>query len=131
MVGKPKDRAKPAAAQAGTSDVVAHPAFRQVPKSLFPLIAPEAQVEYDTISRMLFERGMLTAGKHRALSSYAMQFDTITRAAAEGKQVRGSWFTQLDKARRELGLDEIDKPIAAPQGAGSKFARTGFASRRR
>lgn len=112
--------------------VVAHPAFRQVPKCLFPLKQEAAQAEYDTLARMLFDAGRLTLAAHRALSSYAIQFDTITAAASEGKQVRGSWFAQLDKARKELGLDDIDKPIAAPAGAPvNKFARVGFAGRRR
>lgn len=111
--------------------VVAHPAFREIPKCLFPLQTEAAQKEYDTIARVLFDAGRLMLGTHRALSSYAMQFDTITAAAASGKQVRGSWFAQLDKARNELRLDDIDKPIAAPQGATvNKFARNGFASRR-
>lgn len=116
----------------GDGTVVAHPAFRELPKCLFTLRTAEAMAEYETLARMLFERGRLTLAARRSLSSYAMQFDTITAAAAEGKQVRGSWFTQLDKARKELGLDEIDKPIAAPTSAqANKFAHTGFPARRR
>ena len=84
-----------------------------------------------SLARVLFDAGRLTIGAHRSLSSYAMQFDTITKAAASGKQVRGSWFAQLDKARKELGLDDLDRPIAAPQGARvNRYARTGFANRR-
>lgn len=113
-------------------NVVAHPAFREIPKCLFTLKTSEAQSEYDALARALFDKGKLTLGVHRSLSSYAMQFDTITAASAEGKQVRGSWFAQLDKARNELRLDDIDKPIAAPAGAPSnKFSRVGFASGRR
>lgn len=112
--------------------VVPHPAFRQVPKCLFTLKTKEAKSEYDTLARTLFDGGRLTLGAHRTLSSYAMQFDTITAAAAEGKQVRGSWFAQLDKARSQLGLDDLDKPIAAPDSAqGNRFARVGFANRSR
>ncbi|WP_039903242.1 hypothetical protein [Methylobacterium sp. GXF4] len=111
--------------------MVAHPAFREIPRSLFPLTSAEAQAEYDALARLLFDAGRFTANAHRSLSSYAMQFDTITRAAASGKQVRGSWFAQLDKARKELGLDDLDRPIAAPQGARvNRYARTGFANRR-
>ncbi len=117
---------------AGEPNVVAHPAFRDIPKSVLPLTSAEAQKEYDTLARMLFDAGRFTIGAHRALSSYAMQFDAITAAASEGTQMRGSWFTQLDKARKELGLDDIDKPIAAPQGAqGNKFSRSGFSTGRR
>ncbi len=128
-------RSKPSAVGApvgGDTSVVAHPSFREIPKSLFPLRTDAAQTEYDTLARTLFERGRLTLATHRALSSYAMQFDTITAAAANDKQIRGSWFNQLDKARKELGLDEIDKPIASSASAPTnKFAHVGFAGRRR
>lgn len=120
-------------AQVGSGDprVVAHPSYREIPKSLFPLGTTEAQAEYDALARMLFDAGRFAAGPHRILSSYAMQFDTITCAAAAGKQIRGSWFAQLDKARKELGLDELDRPIAAPAGASvNRYARVGFANRR-
>jgi len=119
------------ATAAGDPSVVAHPAFRQVPACLFPLKSQEAKSEYDKFARVLFERGRLTLNAHSALSSYAMQFDNITRAAAEGRPIRGAAFIQLDKARKELKLDDIDKPIAAPKDASAnKFARTGFANRR-
>jgi len=112
--------------------VVAHPSFRQIPPCLFPLSTDEAKREYDTISRALFHAGRLTLDMHRTLSSYAIQFDTITKASTEGKQVRGSWFVQMDKARAGLKLDDLDKPIAAPQDAPTnKFTVAGFASRRR
>jgi hypothetical protein len=121
-------------AQVGGGDprVVAHPGFRKIPACLFPLKTKQAQKEYDTLARVLFDAGHLTVGKHRALSSYAIQFDNITAAGNEGKQVRGSWFAQMDKARNQLGLDELDKPVAAPENAPvNKFAGSGFASRRR
>jgi len=121
-----------AAASAPDHNVVAHPAFRDIPKCIFPLRTAEAAAEYDTLARMLFDAGKLTIGAHRALSSYAIQFDNITDATTSGKQPRGSWFAQLDKARSELRLDDIDKPIAAPANApANKYARNGFPSRRR
>lgn len=121
----------PALVGGGDTNVVAHPAFREIPKSVFPLRTKEAQDEYNSMARILFDAGRLTISKHRALSSYAAQFDNITEASSAGKPIRGSWFAQLDKARKELGLDDLDKPIAAPETArGNKFARSGFASRR-
>jgi hypothetical protein len=61
-----------------------------------------------------------------------MQFDNITAAPAEGKTIRGSWVAQMDKARNQLGLDDLDKPVASPEDAKTnKFARCGFANRRR
>lgn len=122
------------AAQIGGGDprVVAHPAFREIPKALFPLQTEPGQAEYDTLARMLFDAGRLTVGAHRALSSYAMQFDVITRNSADGKPLRASAFVQLDKARSQLGLDDLDKPIAAPsQAPSNRYARVGFAQRRR
>ncbi|MCR5875159.1 hypothetical protein LRS10_13755 [Phenylobacterium sp. J426] len=127
-----REAAAPAQVGGGDPRVVAHPAFREIPRCLFPLSTDEARGEYDTVARMLFDAGRLTAGAHRTLSSYAMQFDAITKAAAEGKQVRGSWFANLDKARSQLGIDDIDKPIAAPREAPTnRYARVGFAHRRR
>ncbi len=115
----------------GDARVVAHPSFREVPKCLFPLSTQEGQAEYDTIARVMFDGGRLTLGAHRSLSSYAMQFDVITKTSREGRPIRGLWFAQLDKARKELALDDLDKPIAAPANApANKFARTGFSNRR-
>jgi hypothetical protein len=132
MRGNVKARSEPAQVGEGDPRVVAHPGFRRIPKCLFPLRTKEAQREYDTLARVLFDAGHLSVGKHRALSSYAMQFDNVVAAPAEGKTVRGSWVAQMDKARNQLGLDELDKPIAAPEDAKiNKFARSGFASRRR
>lgn len=133
MAGRSKSKAASGAAPpAGDASVVALPGFREIPACLFPLSTEKGQAQYDTLARTLFERGRLTMGVHHALSSYAMQFDNITAATANGKQVRASWFAQLDKARKELGLDDFEKPIAAPQGApANKFAGVGFAGRRR
>lgn len=123
-----------ASVQVGGGDpkVVAHPGFRDIPKALFPLITDEAKAEYDTLARLMFDAGRLTVGAHRALSSYAGQFDAITRAVSSGNPVRGSWFANLDKARKQMGLDDLDKPIAAPSGAPqNKYASVGWANRRR
>lgn len=126
-----KTDASPAQAGGGDPRVVAHPAFREIPKCLFPLKASEAQSEYDTLARMLFDAGRLTVGAHRDLSSYAAQFDAITNATAAGRPMRGSWFANLDKARSKLALDDLDKPIAAPEHAPrNKYADVGFPNRR-
>jgi hypothetical protein len=81
---------------------------------------------------MIFNAGRMTLATHRSLCSYAMQFDVITRNAAQGKPVRAHAFVQMDKARAQLRLDELDKPIAAPENqAPNKFAGAGFSARRR
>ncbi|WP_046869284.1 hypothetical protein [Microvirga massiliensis] len=121
-------------AQAGRGDpnVLAHPSYRAIPDCLFPLFTEAARKEYDTLARLLYDAGHLTADKHRSLSSYVAQFDNVHRAVADGKQIRASTFVQMDKARAALGLDDLDKPIAAPESAPiNKFARAGFACRRR
>ena len=121
-------------AQAGQGDpnVLAHPSFREIPKCLFPLQAEESKAEYDTLARAMFEAGRLTLDKHRALSSYVMQFDMITRTGVEGKAIPAYAFAHLDKMRNSLGLDQLDHPIAASASAPvSKYARAGFANRRR
>lgn len=125
---------KRAIAQAGGGDprVLAHPSFREIPKCLFPLSTKEAKQEYDKIALMLFDAGALTAGKHRQLSIYAMQFDIVHRYPSEGKMLKAANFVQLQKALADLRLDEIDKPIAASETARTnKFALCGFAARGR
>lgn len=122
------------AAQAGGGDpkVVAHPAFRDIPACLFPLGTAEARKEYDTLARLLFDAGRMTLAHHRSLSSYAMQFDAIQRAAAAGDKIRGVAFVTMDKVRKELPLDDISKPIAASREAPvNRFALCGFSSRGR
>ena len=102
-----------------------------LPRCLLPLRTEEAQQEYDLLGQALVQAGRLTMGMHRGLSSYAAQFDGIIRAAQEGKQMRASWFTQLDRARAELKLDELEKATAAaPTPRPNKFARSGFSTRR-
>jgi hypothetical protein len=116
----------------GNPGVVAHPAFRRIPECLFPLVSDKAKTEYNSIARMLFNAGRLTLGTHRVLCSYAMQFDVITRNAEAGKQIRAHSFVQMDRARAQLKLDDLDSPIAAPEDAPvNKFSAAGFSARRR
>lgn len=116
----------------GDPRVVAHPSLREIPKCLFPLKSKKAKDEYDTLARMIFDAGQMTASKHRQLSTYAAQFDVIHSYPDEGKMLKAANFIQLDKALKALKLDEIDKPVGIPQGqAASKYALCGFASRRR
>lgn len=121
-------------AQAGQGDprVVAHPGYRRIPPCEFPLATEKAQTKYDDLARMLFEAGRMTVERHLQLSSYAMQFDAVTKRALDGQPVRPAAFIQLDKALKALRLDEIDKTVAAPQSASTNpFARNGFSSRSR
>src|SRR5215213_9176898 len=87
----------PSTGSGPAGSVLAHPTFRDIPKCLFALRSDQAQREYDEIVRVLYDANRLTIGLHRALCSYAMQFDTITVAAAEGKMIRAPAFVQLDK----------------------------------
>lgn len=114
----------------GDRGVVAHPSFRRIPKCLFKLSSDDAEREYDRLARAFFERGRLTLGLHGDLSSYAKQMDIISSADPE-RPMRASWFTNLDKLRAKLKLDDIDKPIAASENAPvNKFSRAGFSARR-
>jgi hypothetical protein len=117
---------------AGDPSVVAHPAFRDVPECLIPLDTEKGQAEYDMLVGLLYHAGRLNADTHRALSAYAAQFDTIILRKQRGEALRASAFTNLSKERKKLGLDELDKPIAAPEGARvNRYARCGFANRGR
>lgn len=125
--------AKRTAAQIGGGDpaVVAHPGFRAVPACLYPLSTKEGRGEYQTLSRVFYERGRLTLDAHRSLSEYAAQVDALHNAIAKGLPIRASRFDQIKRARKALALDDLDKPIAAPADAPvNKFARAGFSARR-
>jgi len=98
---------------------------------LFPLESDEAKREYDELARILFDNDRMTVGTHRALCSYAKQFDAIVGAGKAKRVIRGTAFVQLDKARAALKIDDIGQRIAAPKDAPeNKFARVGFAARR-
>jgi len=121
--------AKPA--QVGSADVLAHPGFRKFPACLYPLSSDEGRKEYATVGRVLYNLGYLTLDKHRALSEYAAQVDALHNAIAKDLPIRASRFDQIKRARKALGLDELDKPIAAPEDAPpNKFSRAGFSARR-
>jgi hypothetical protein len=114
------------------SHVLAHPSFREIPKCMFPLASRKAKDEYNRLALLLFNAGHLTALKHRALSSYAMQYESINKSIDEGKTLSTFAFNVLDKLLRKLGLDELDKPIASPETAPkNKFSKCGFSARRR
>ena len=58
--------------------------------------------------------------------------DNITIAVTNGKHVRASWFTQMQRALSALKLDELQKPISAPEiEPPNRYARCGIAARLR
>lgn len=127
-----KDKASPAQAGQGSPKVLAFKSYRDIPRCIFPLLTEEAQRAYDDVVRGKYESGKLTTGLLHDISSYALQVDNIARAAKTGQQPRGSWSTQLDRARQKIDLDDNRTVIAAPEDAPiNRFAHTGFATRRR
>jgi len=124
---------KPSLAQVGQGDpaVLAHPGFRAFPPCALPLQTDAARAEYDSTGRLIWNAGRLSKSMHIALSAYASCFDQIQRISAEGLTPRASWYTNLQKAQARLKLDDIDKPISAPQEAPiNRFAWFGFPNRR-
>src|SRR3712207_6303648 len=86
-------------AHEGRSDaaIVPHAPLSEIPACRLPLRSEEARREYDTIARVLWDAGRWGLEAHIRLSVYASVFDNITAAAAEGKHVRASWFTQMQR----------------------------------
>ena len=120
-------------AQVGGRDqnVIAHQGFRAFPEPEFPLTTERGKKAYEKYGRLLFERGQLTIPRHMALSRYALIQDQVERLTAAGKPLRGAVFKELRSAEHELGIHDIDAPIAAPVSAPTnKFARNGFSARR-
>ena len=105
-------------------------AAQQIPTCFFPLSTEQASGEYDFLARKLFDADRLTLAMHRALSSYALQIDSIIKAKEAGKHIPAFWFATLDKARLQLKLEQLDDPVprSAPP---NKFAHCGFSNRSR
>jgi hypothetical protein len=101
----------------------------QIGACLFALRTEVARNEYNTIALALIQADRLTMHTHRVLSSYATQVDAIAIAIEEGRALRASWFTQMDRARGKLKLHELEKPVISSPP--NKFALCGFASRSR
>ena len=101
----------------------------QIRPCLFALRTEVARNEYNTIALALIQADRLTVHTHRVLSSYATQVDAIAIAIEEGRALRASWFTQMDRARGKLKLHELEKPVISSPP--NKFALCGFASRSR
>ena len=98
----------------------------------FPLRTQDAQQEYTWIAELLVRAGRMDVHNHRLLSSYVAQLDNIILAQQQKRQIRGSWFTQMDRARNKLKLHELENHLQPGiDRVPNKFAHAGFASRSR
>src|SRR3954449_12844292 len=77
----------------------------------FPLATEAAQQEYSSIAETLVRAGRMDVHNHRLLSSYVAQLDNIIVAQQQKRQIRASWFTQMDRARNKLKLHELEKHL--------------------
>jgi hypothetical protein len=104
----------------------------QTAPCLFPLRTEGARQEYASIAEALALAGRMNVHYHRLLSSYVAQLDTIIVAQHQQRQVRGSWFTQMDRTRDKLKLHELERPLLPViERPPNKFALCGFSSRSR
>lgn len=112
------------------SNVVAHPNFRELPISVFPLFTERGRQEYERYVRLLFDADRLTAEAHRKLSSAMSQFDNIIQAQETGRPLRASWYASYDRLMAGLKLDDLENKVAAPKNPPlNKFSNCGFSSR--
>ena len=96
----------------------------------FPLRTQDAQQEYSSIAETLVRAGRMDVHNRRLLSSYVAQLDNIIVAQQQKRQIRGSWFTQMDRARNKLKLHELEKHLQPViERPPNKFALAGFANR--
>jgi hypothetical protein len=77
----------------------------------FPLATQAAQQEYSSIAETMVRAGRMDVHNHRLLSSYVAQLDNIIVAQQQKRQIRGSWFTQMDRARNKLKLHELENHL--------------------
>ncbi len=124
---------EPAQVGAGDEKVVAGPGYRDIPRCKLPLQTEEAQREYDTLSRTLFDSGRLDVYIHSQLSLYAALFDAVTVDAKAGRRTRAKDHEHMQRAFWALKLDELHTgPVAASANAPvNKFSSNGFSARRR
>lgn len=114
------------------ANVITHPGFTKIPLCQFTLKSEAAQARYNELVRLLWNAGRLSLDKHMTLSNYCMLFDQIQQIEKDGRVPRASWFTGLLKAQKALGIDDLDKPIAAPvEAPRNRFEKFGIARRRR
>src|SRR3954463_11483993 len=107
-----------------------HPA--PTPPCFFPLATQAAEQEYTSIAELLVRAGRMDVLNHRLLSSYVAQLDNIIVAQQQKRQIRASWFTQMDRARNKLKLHELEKHLQPViERPPNKFALAGFSSRSR
>jgi hypothetical protein len=95
----------------------------QTAPCLFPLRTEGAQQEYRSIAEALARAGVMYVHNHRLLSSYVAQLDNIIVAQQQKRQIRGSWFTQMDRARNKLKLHALEKhlqPVVEPPRTNSR-----------
>lgn len=97
----------------------------------FPLSTEHALREYEFLARKLSDAGRLTLAMHRALSSYALQVDSIIQAKEAGKHIPAFWFATLDRARLQLKLEQLEDPVPRSAPLPNKFAHCGFSNRSR
>ena len=96
----------------------------------FPLRTQAAQQEYSSIAETLVRAGRMDVHNHRLLSSYVAQLDNIIVTQQQKRQIRGSWFAQMDRARNKLKLHELEKHLQPViERPPNKFALAGFAIR--
>jgi hypothetical protein len=98
----------------------------------FPLHTQDARQEYRTIAETLVRAGRMDVHNHRLLSSYVAQLDNIIVAQQQKRQIRGSWFAQMDRARNKLKLHELERHLQPViERPPNKFAHCGFSNRSR
>ena len=104
----------------------------QTAPCLFPLRTEGAQQEYRSIAETLVRAGRMNVHNHRLLSSYVAQLDNVIVEQQQKRQIRGSWFTQMDRARNKLKLHELEKHLQPViESPPNKYAHAGFACRSR
>ena len=99
------------------------------PPCFFPLATQAAEQEYRSIAETLVRACRMDVHNHRLLSSYVAQLDNIIVAQQQKRQIRASWFTQMDRARNKLKLHELEKHLQPViERPPNKFALAGFAN---
>lgn len=107
-----------------------HPALLQIPEPKFKLEA-EARSEYDTWTRLLFERGLLTTETHSWVSTYALSFEAIVKTQAAGKTPSGAHLKAYNDALIRLEKLNVKVSLTPVKPEENRFAVNGFPSRLR
>lgn len=110
--------------------ILPFPTLDRIPKPSLPLNSI-GKKKYDELAQALYQAGRLTTFTQTQIEHIALQHQAAAIDIEKKGATSASRLTQIRHAMQEIGVDRINRPIAAPdEPEENRFARNGFAARR-